>query len=282
MIQITERLAKLGTSPRPGTKLRAFRGITIHDTGNPSATANAEAHANLLLGSWANKPEPVSWHYCVDDHSIFRSIPEDEVSWHASDGTYGPGNNETISMETCVNAGGDYDATMRHAADLCADILRRRGITQAKAYLFQHYDFAPDKKNCPAYIRAKGLWPYFVAMVQERLSAASGPSGNGGGVNMYQTHQIVRGDTLWALARAYGTTVDAIKAANPGVNPDALTIGSTLNIPSQSPDVMALQGRVADLEKANAELLSTTRLDKAEIARLNQILNEITVSLDRR
>lgn len=48
---------------------------------------------------------------------------------------------------------------------------------------------------------------------------------------MAKTHTIIRGDTFWALAKTYGTTVAAIKAANPGVDPDTLTIGSVINIP---------------------------------------------------
>lgn len=163
MIPITERLT---TQPaaRPRTKLRKFRGITIHDTGNPSPTANAEAHANLLV---TRNSDP-SWHYSVDDHSIFRSIPEDEVAWHAGDGAGGTGNNETIAIESCINVGNDYAKTMNHMIDLCADILFRRGIKICVLHLFQHNHWTG--KNCPAYIRANNLWHGFTASVQEALN----------------------------------------------------------------------------------------------------------------
>ncbi|MCS7173755.1 MAG: M23 family metallopeptidase [Armatimonadetes bacterium] len=53
----------------------------------------------------------------------------------------------------------------------------------------------------------------------------------GGGV----PHTVRPGDTLWDLARRYGTTVEAIAAAN-GMKPtQVLRIGQTLRIPERSP-----------------------------------------------
>ncbi len=51
------------------------------------------------------------------------------------------------------------------------------------------------------------------------------------------THTIVAGDTLWAIAKkAYGagSKWKTIADANPGVNANDLTIGSTLKIPPAS------------------------------------------------
>ncbi|MGI5877284.1 MAG: LysM peptidoglycan-binding domain-containing protein, partial [Christensenellales bacterium] len=47
----------------------------------------------------------------------------------------------------------------------------------------------------------------------------------------YTQHTVVAGDTFFALAQRYGVTVDALRAANPNVNPNALLIGQTLCIP---------------------------------------------------
>jgi LysM repeat protein len=45
------------------------------------------------------------------------------------------------------------------------------------------------------------------------------------------SHLVVRGDTVWALARAHGSTIEAIVAAN-GLDPRAtIRIGQTLTIP---------------------------------------------------
>ena len=46
---------------------------------------------------------------------------------------------------------------------------------------------------------------------------------------------IRRGDTLFALAQQYGTTVAAIIAINPGINPNALQVGQTICIPGAAP-----------------------------------------------
>jgi len=48
------------------------------------------------------------------------------------------------------------------------------------------------------------------------------------------THTIAKGDTLWALARSNFTTVDAILAANPGIEANNLQVGQEVNLPSTS------------------------------------------------
>jgi LysM repeat protein len=46
-------------------------------------------------------------------------------------------------------------------------------------------------------------------------------------------YQIQAGDTLYGLARRYGTTVAAIIAVNPGLDPNSLQIGRLICIPRQ-------------------------------------------------
>ncbi|MBX5477073.1 MAG: LysM peptidoglycan-binding domain-containing protein, partial [Clostridia bacterium] len=48
-------------------------------------------------------------------------------------------------------------------------------------------------------------------------------------------HTVVAGDTYFRLAQQFGTTVAAITAANPGVNPNNLQIGQVLCIPTGAP-----------------------------------------------
>lgn len=57
-----------------------------------------------------------------------------------------------------------------------------------------------------------------------------GPTPNPGNVIV---HTVRSGDTLWLLAKRYGTTVDAIKQAN-GLTSDNLSIGQVLRIPVSS------------------------------------------------
>ncbi len=47
----------------------------------------------------------------------------------------------------------------------------------------------------------------------------------------YLVHKIRRGDTLWALARRYETTEEAIRLANPGLREENLEIGTGLVVP---------------------------------------------------
>lgn len=48
-------------------------------------------------------------------------------------------------------------------------------------------------------------------------------------------YTIMAGDTFYLLAQRFGTTVEAIQAANPGVNPLNLQIGQVINIPCGIP-----------------------------------------------
>jgi LysM repeat protein len=58
------------------------------------------------------------------------------------------------------------------------------------------------------------------------IPAAPGPCPAG-----TAAYAIKSGDTLYALAKKYNTTVDAIMSANPSVNPTALKIGQIICIP---------------------------------------------------
>lgn len=63
--------------------------------------------------------------------------------------------------------------------------------------------------------------------IQNNIPSGGGGSGSGSDTVRY----VVRaGDTLWLLAKRYGTTVDAIKRLN-GLSSDALSIGQVLMIP---------------------------------------------------
>ncbi|KAL8837554.1 MAG: hypothetical protein Q9176_005610 [Flavoplaca citrina] len=46
------------------------------------------------------------------------------------------------------------------------------------------------------------------------------------------SYTIQSGDTFWAIAQKLGISVDALQAANPGINPSLLQIGQTINLPS--------------------------------------------------
>jgi hypothetical protein len=52
------------------------------------------------------------------------------------------------------------------------------------------------------------------------------------GAGVVRRHTIQPGDTLLRLAEQYDTTVDAIRAANPGLSETALRVGAEIVIPA--------------------------------------------------
>ncbi len=157
-MNITEKLIGAGLPARPGIKLRKLTGITVHETGNTAPGANAKNHMLYQTVNGGQNAQ-VSYHYVVDDKEAYRLIPENEVAWHAGDGATGPGNNETIAIEMCINSDGDMIKTIQNTFALIADICSRHGALP----LFQHHYWSG--KNCPANIRAgKPMnWDTFVA-----------------------------------------------------------------------------------------------------------------------
>lgn len=72
-LRIIQEFLPSGADNRPGGSNPDIY-ITIHETGNFARGADAAAHAAYLRGSSA-QAAPVSWHYTVDDHSIYQHLP---------------------------------------------------------------------------------------------------------------------------------------------------------------------------------------------------------------
>lgn len=161
----------LAISPaRSGKKLRAFAGVTIHETANAASTATAQNHMLYMTKNGGQNKE-VSYHYVVDEREAYHLIPNDEVAWHAGDGAAGKGNNETIAIEICVNSGADFGGAVKNAACLTAALLHERKIKTAAGYIFEHHDFSAWGKSCPARLRAgdAGGMAAFRAQAQKAL-----------------------------------------------------------------------------------------------------------------
>lgn len=62
------------------------------------------------------------------------------------------------------------------------------------------------------------------------LSAAAAQQGQEGRTAVRE-HTVVRGDTLWAIAQRYGTTVQRLLELNPGVkNPNLIRVGQKVRV----------------------------------------------------
>lgn len=151
-----------GSGGRPGIQ-RTIRYVVIHETGNTSPGADAQAHSAYLMDGGDGS---TSWHYTVDDKQIYHHVPDQEVAWHAGDKTKeGGGNLNGIGVELCVNEDGDFEKTFQNGAKLTAYLLHSYGLSIDAVK--QHNDF--NGKNCPQTIRETDRWQEFLNAVQENL-----------------------------------------------------------------------------------------------------------------
>lgn len=82
-LDIIESLVGEGSGNRPGIMKSSTEYITVHDTGSAFSTATAKAH-DQYVRSGGNG---TSWHYTVGNDGIFHQIPNQEVAFHAGDGS---------------------------------------------------------------------------------------------------------------------------------------------------------------------------------------------------
>lgn len=158
-ITIQQDIIPAGRRNRPGGR-NPDTYITIHETGNTDAGADAEAHGKYLTSS-AGEASLTSWHYTVDDHAIVQHLPDNETAYHAGDGAGGPGNAQSIGIEICVNSDGDFAKAKENAAALVRLLMAEHGIPLGN--IKQHHDW--NGKDCPATIRATpGAWEAFLAL----------------------------------------------------------------------------------------------------------------------
>ena len=138
--------------------------ITIHQTGNYSKGANAQAHANLQSRLGVD----YSWHWQVDDKEAIQSYSHDVKCWHAGDGK-GKGNTQSIGIEICVNPDSNYKKAIENGARLTAKIMKDENISISKVVQHNYW----SGKDCPHEIR-KGkdgiTWDKFLQLVKYYLN----------------------------------------------------------------------------------------------------------------
>jgi murein DD-endopeptidase MepM/ murein hydrolase activator NlpD len=91
---------------------------------------------------------------------------------------------------------------------------------------------------------------------------------------------IEAGDTLFAIAAEFGTSVDALTQANPGLDPNALSVGTRLIIPGfEEFGGATLRIREVALGEALASIARGLGVPVGELMRLNRIVHPQTVYL---
>jgi hypothetical protein len=150
-----------------GTSRRV--GITIHETANIAAGADAAAHANLQSNG---NSRAASWHWTVDETEAVQSFPHTARCWHAGAGTAGDGD-DTVAIEICVNADGNYLQAVRNAAELVRHI--RATDPSVGGVLEQHHRWSG--KDCPTRLRAGShgiAWRGFLALTTTTTNIEDG------------------------------------------------------------------------------------------------------------
>jgi len=137
--------------------------ITIHNTGNPTSTAQNER-------SWLTNPvnnRTASYHIVIDEREAIECIPLNENSWASGDGSSpNSGNRTSIQIEICES--GNYQKTIDNSVTLVAKILKERNwnVTNLK----RHWDWS--RKICPRLMYDNGNWKPWEAFknsVQSKL-----------------------------------------------------------------------------------------------------------------
>jgi hypothetical protein len=159
--ELAVRVAHLpvGNANRPGGRY-PVQYITIHETANPAPGANAEAHRRYVWSGGG--PERTSYHYVVDAHEAIELLPPGEAAYHAGTAT---GNTSGIAIELCVNADGNWAATLARAARLVAHLCWEWGVPVERVVQHHHW----SGKDCPARLRRAG-WAAFLAEVEHLLT----------------------------------------------------------------------------------------------------------------
>ena len=167
-----------GRPNRSGSPLRP-EFITVHNTGNPGKTADAEAHARFLknTGYYVHNGSKrwVSWHYTVDHDSCVRHLPLNEVGWHAGSSL---GNSSSIGIEICMNDALNQDMAFDRAQRLVACLCYDLGLDPRMA-VKPHMHWSG--KLCPTLLLTNGKlgakWTNFIVGIQAHLDDISDPGG---------------------------------------------------------------------------------------------------------
>ena len=123
--------------------------IVIHTTGNPRQGADAEAH----FAYWNSGNVGQSADFVVDDKgAICINDYHKYYTWHVGDGKgkYGITNANSIGVEICENADGDFEKALDHTVDLVKRLMAEEGIV----HVVRHYD--ASRKICPKPLSENG------------------------------------------------------------------------------------------------------------------------------
>ncbi len=240
------------------------RGIQVHSSGanNPYLKRYVGPDDGLLgdnvyNNTW-NRPGvnkcASAWIGKLQDGTVatYQCLPWDMRCWLSGSGFHGNANNTMIGFEIAEDGLSDptyFNAVYREAVELCAYLCGMFGLDPlADGVILGHYELAQrgigSNHADPRHWFSKHgkSMDAFRAAVRDGMGGAyTDPTDNPAlppeapdePPTRPETaiHIVARGDTLYSLAKRYGTTVGAIVDGNNLPNPNLIQIGQRLVMP---------------------------------------------------
>lgn len=153
-LEVTEMYLTPNKYSRPQIKLRKIRGVVVHYTANPGASA--EGNRNYFENLKESKETYASSHFIIGlNGEVVQCIPLNEIAYASNER-----NSDTISIECCHPGRNGkfnqktYDSLVKLTAWLCGRYnLKKRNI-------IRHYDVTG--KMCPKYyVEHEDKWNQF-------------------------------------------------------------------------------------------------------------------------
>jgi N-acetylmuramoyl-L-alanine amidase len=124
-MNIIEDLLTINEYSRPGRKLKEVKGIVLHWTGNPGASA--KANRDFFESRKTGAQGYGSAHYIIDlDGSIIRDIPDDEVAYHCGSSQVDPASGKIYTDlarkffgDYCLNPSGNSPNNASIGIEMC-------------------------------------------------------------------------------------------------------------------------------------------------------------------
>ncbi|MQN00839.1 MAG: N-acetylmuramoyl-L-alanine amidase [Lachnospiraceae bacterium] len=149
---------------RPQIKLKKIKGIVVHYTANPGATAMD--NRNYFEGLKTSHRTHASSHFVIGlDGEIIQCVPTKEIAYASNNRNY-----DTLSIECCHAAkdGRFEPKTYASLIRLCAYLCHRFNLKETD--IIRHYDVTG--KNCPKYfVEHPKAWKKFLSDVKKALAA---------------------------------------------------------------------------------------------------------------
>ena len=236
-------------------------GVVAHHTAS-ATTASTLASRNVVLRGRTGIPGPLAQVFVARDGTVeilsygranhaglggpWRNVPKDS------------GNQYLIGVEVDNNGTTEkYSSHLLRTTHLVYAALLI-ALKRDASWLLGHKEWAPGRKVDPK-LDMNELRMDVAKVIAERTAPPPKPPAVGGA-----TYTVRKGDTLWDIARAHGTSVSTLTALNRLKDADEIRPGQTLRLPAPKTYTV----RPGDTLWAIARRFNSTVTD---LARVNQI-----------